>query len=114
MRCSTYLHKSCNKELWNARVNPNVKRGLLRVMANAKNTKRGKQNTNVNLIQSEKGEKKNVTSENPTLLKDAGEKLHKHCLRCGRKLKNVDNQLLGYGPVCYAKIQQENMYKKLF
>ena len=41
-------------------------------------------------------------------------KEHNYCLRCGRKLKNIENRILGYGPVCYEKIRQEHVSKKLF
>ena len=34
-----------------------------------------------------------------------GGKLHTHCLRCGRRLKNPESKLLGYGVVCYEKIK---------
>lgn len=36
-----------------------------------------------------------------------GKKEHEFCLRCGRKLKNQSARLLGYGAVCYRKIQTE-------
>ena len=39
-------------------------------------------------------------------------KIHEHCLRCGRKLKNPDAQKLGYGAVCFKKMQSSG--KKLF
>lgn len=39
-------------------------------------------------------------------------KLHEHCLRCGRKLKNPDAQKLGYGAVCFKKMQSSG--KRLF
>lgn len=32
-------------------------------------------------------------------------KEHEHCLRCGRKLKNPQARQLGYGAICYRKIQ---------
>ena len=39
-------------------------------------------------------------------------KEHEICLRCGRKLKNPDARKLGYGAVCYKKMQTSG--KKLF
>ena len=39
-------------------------------------------------------------------------KVHEHCLRCGRKLKNPDAQKLGYGAVCFKKMQSSG--KRLF
>ena len=33
---------------------------------------------------------------------------HEYCLRCGRKLKNPEARLLGYGVVCYQKIKQKS------
>ena len=39
-------------------------------------------------------------------------KEHEHCLRCGRKLKNPDARRLGYGAVCYKKMQTSG--KRLF
>lgn len=41
------------------------------------------------------------------------QKEHKYCLRCGRKLKNVDARLRGYGEVCWKK-KQRNNHRKLF
>ena len=32
-------------------------------------------------------------------------KIYTHCLRCGRKLKTNEAKKIGYGPVCYKKIQ---------
>ena len=40
------------------------------------------------------------------------EKEHEVCLRCGRKLKNPDARKLGYGAVCFKKMQSSG--KKLF
>ena len=116
MRCSTYLRTSCKRKLWNVRVNPNVQRGLLRVMVNAKNIKRGQLNTKMKEELSDEGKKKISISENvtPSAEKDVNAREHKYCLRCGRRLKNYDNRVLGYGPICYAKIQQEKVFKKLF
>lgn len=36
------------------------------------------------------------------------------CRRCGRRLKSLDSQKLGMGPVCYAKWLAESGQKKLF
>ena len=36
------------------------------------------------------------------------------CRRCGRRLKSLDSQKLGMGPVCYSKWLAENSQKKLF
>ena len=36
------------------------------------------------------------------------------CRRCGRRLKSLDSQNLGMGPVCYAKWLEESSQKKLF
>lgn len=36
------------------------------------------------------------------------------CRRCGRRLKSLDSQKLGMGPVCYAKWMAESGQKKLF
>lgn len=43
------------------------------------------------------------------------EKLHKICIRCGRKLKNIEARKRGFGDVCWQKYQKENDKKvKLF
>lgn len=42
-----------------------------------------------------------------------GKKLHKVCLRCGKKLKKIEYRERGYGPVCWEKIKVERK-KKLF
>lgn len=36
------------------------------------------------------------------------------CRRCGRRLKSLDSQKLGMGPVCYAEWLAESGQKKLF
>ena len=36
------------------------------------------------------------------------------CRRCGKRLKSLDSQKLGMGPVCYAKWLAESSQKKLF
>jgi len=40
------------------------------------------------------------------------QKEHEICLRCGRKLKNPDARKLGYGAVCFKKMQSSG--KRLF
>lgn len=40
------------------------------------------------------------------------QKEHEICLRCGRKLRNPDARKLGYGAVCFKKMQTGG--KKLF
>lgn len=42
------------------------------------------------------------------------EKVKHICRRCGRRLKSLDSQKLGMGPVCYAKWLEESGQKKLF
>ena len=32
-------------------------------------------------------------------------KEYKYCRRCGRKLKNVDAKVRGYGPICEKKMK---------
>ena len=40
---------------------------------------------------------------------------HSHCLRCGRKLKSDTAKHLGYGKICWQKVQNDKKkYKKLF
>jgi len=46
----------------------------------------------------------------PEAEKESSNTNHSHCLRCGRKLINEEYKKIGYGPVCYKKIQ---VYKKL-
>lgn len=41
-------------------------------------------------------------------------KLHKYCLRCGRKLKNPEARIRGFGIVCYNKMKLEKQKKRLF
>ena len=41
-------------------------------------------------------------------------KEHEYCLRCGRKLKNPDARILGYGIICYKKQRTEQNKNKLF
>ena len=40
------------------------------------------------------------------------EKEHEFCKRCGRKLRNPDAKKLGYGAVCFKKMQSSG--KRLF
>lgn len=37
---------------------------------------------------------------------------HEFCLRCGRRLKNVQARVRGYGEICYKKNQQNG--RRLF
>ena len=41
-------------------------------------------------------------------------KEYNYCLRCGRKLKNPEARQLGYGSICYKKIKNKLLIKKLF
>lgn len=43
----------------------------------------------------------------------SGIKEHKYCMRCGRKLKNSEARIKGYGAVCEKKIQTDNR-RRLF
>ncbi len=38
---------------------------------------------------------------------------HEFCLRCGRRLRNPDARMLGYGAVCYRKARTEKS-RRLF
>lgn len=49
---------------------------------------------------------------NPSKIKS--ERIHKYCLRCGRKLKNEEYRVRGYGEVCWKKMQSEKNLRKLF
>ena len=40
-------------------------------------------------------------------------KEHEYCMRCGRRLKNIDARIKGYGIVCEKKIQNDNK-RRLF
>lgn len=55
-----------------------------------------------------------ITKSNDIDQETLGIKEHEHCLRCGRKLIRYKNRVLGYGPVCYQKIQIESSKKPLF
>ena len=39
-------------------------------------------------------------------------KKEERCRRCGKKLKNNESQLLGYGPSCYKKYLKETIKTK--
>lgn len=41
-------------------------------------------------------------------------KEYTYCLRCGRKLKNVEARQIGYGKVCLSKIDTTDTRKRLF
>ena len=107
----------CRRQrLCNAHVNPNVQRGLLHVTEHVKSTQNGERITKKNLKGLELRNKRKFTEESVIISEEIKSKANEHefCLRCGRKLRNHDNRILGYGPVCYAKVQQEKVYKKLF
>lgn len=40
-------------------------------------------------------------------------KEHEYCLRCGRKLRNKEARIIGYGIVCERKMKVEHR-KRLF
>lgn len=44
-------------------------------------------------------------------LKEEGAKDHKYCLRCGRKLKNPESRIRGYGVICEKKMLVDNRYR---
>lgn len=37
--------------------------------------------------------------------------MHSYCLRCGKKLKNIEYRKIGYGPICYQKVNVKNNIK---
>ena len=39
---------------------------------------------------------------------DSKEEKYTKCLKCGRRLKTLESQTLGFGPVCYKKWQEES------
>lgn len=39
---------------------------------------------------------------------------HEYCLRCGRKLKSPEARMLGYGTVCFKKMQSSTYIPRLF
>lgn len=118
MQCNMYLLMSCNrrKRLWLTHVPNSVKREVLRATVRAKNTKSGKHSMmNKNDLKSTTNSS-TVSFVKNTLLEEVGDpvshtKNNERCLRCGRKLKNPTAKMLGYGPICYAKIQSENQHK---
>lgn len=118
MQCNMYLLMSCNRRnrLWLTRVPNSVKREVLRATVRAKSIKSGKRGMmNKNDLKSTT--KYNTTScVKSTPLEEVADQVsptknNERCLRCGRKLKNPTAKMLGYGPVCYAKIQSENQHK---
>ena len=40
------------------------------------------------------------------------EKLYKVCLRCGRKLKNLEARQRGFGKICFEKWKESQNHKK--
>ena len=38
---------------------------------------------------------------------------YKYCLRCGRRLKNPQARLIGYGATCEKKAKQEGRLKRI-
>lgn len=44
----------------------------------------------------------------------ATNKEYAFCLRCGRKLKNVEARKIGYGIVCLKKVDIDHDRKRLF
>ena len=42
------------------------------------------------------------------------EKEYKRCLRCGRILKNPEYKKIGYGKICYEKLNKKPTAKLLF
>ena len=41
-------------------------------------------------------------------------KEYSNCLRCGRKLKSEESKKLGFGKICFEKLQHETEAKELF
>ena len=39
---------------------------------------------------------------------------HEFCLRCGRRLKNEEARILGYGKICWEKMQVKDKTNTLF
>ena len=116
MQCNTYWLMSCSRRrrLWLTRVHPHVKREVSLVMAHAKNTSLGKKNMLNKKSSKPETECAMDLHKSPThsekLINDQDHiKNNGRCIRCGRKLKNPTARLLGYGPVCYAKLQQEKL-----
>lgn len=89
---------------------------MLRATAHVKNTKSGVFIVKKKKLESTKLNSSTSFKTNPINLEDVKLNVNEHdrCLRCGRKLKNIDNRLIGYGPICYEKMRQEQLSKKLF
>lgn len=81
----------------------------------------------INLIDGwDKPKKKRAKKEEPEIFRSKltasqkwqgqdGKRLHTHCLRCGKRLKDLQAMERGYGEICYKKIINENsISKKLF
>lgn len=120
MQWNTCLLMSCNrrKRVWLTRVSPIVKREVLRATVRAKNTKHGKQNMLNKRNLKLEIESNTVLQTNPTRSAEVHDravpiKNNDRCLRCGKKLKNPTARMLGYGPICCAKLQQEKS-RRLF
>lgn len=45
---------------------------------------------------------------------DQNKKLHLVCIRCGRKLRTEESQIVGMGKICREKAQNHNNRKSLF
>ena len=80
-----------------------MKNERLGVMENAVTIKSGKQNQ----INSTKSNVKSakITSSALSQINQDSTKLYRYCLRCGKRLKSPEAQLLGYGPVCMEKMK---------
>ena len=116
MQCNTYWLMCCSRrrKLCLTHAHPRVKREVSLAMAHAKNTNLGKKNMQNRRNLSPETECATDSQWSPT----HSEKLTSvqdhtknsgRCLRCGRKLKNPTALSLGYGPICYAKLQQEKL-----
>jgi len=120
MQCNMYWLMSCSRrrKVWLTRVHPRVKREASLVMGRALNIKHGELNTmsarnlKTPIVCDTVLQTSPMDSEDHTDLQSPT-KNKCRCLRCGRKLTNPTAVELGYGPVCYAKLQQEK-FKKLF
>ena len=44
-------------------------------------------------------------------MKEQKPKEYEYCLRCGRKLKNTEARMKGYGTVCEKKMKQASKHK---
>lgn len=42
------------------------------------------------------------------------QKEYAYCLRCGRRLKNEEARIIGYGKICLEKAKQEKNIPRLF